>query len=135
MMKALLSTSLLDGGNVVYLEEQYENFLRDPNSVSPEWRNYFERLPVVDGVSAQDIPHSEVRQHFYHLTRHKGQRPASTASDATVEHERKQVHVQELINSYRLRGHQLSKLDPLGRFFNPKCVSWSCVKMACRKPI
>ena len=119
MMKALLSTSLLDGGNVVYLEEQYENFLRDPNSVSPEWRNYFERLPVVDGVSAQDIPHSEVRQHFYHLTRHKGQRPASSASDTTIEHERKQVHVQELINSYRLRGHQLSKLDPLGRYYNP----------------
>ena len=51
MMKALLSTSLLDGGNVVYLEEQYEQFLRDPNLVSPEWRNYFERLPVVNGVA------------------------------------------------------------------------------------
>ncbi|MEM7208489.1 MAG: 2-oxoglutarate dehydrogenase E1 component [Pseudomonadota bacterium] len=114
-MKALLSTSLLDGGNVVYLEEQYEQYLRDPNSVSPEWRNYFERLPVVDGVAAQDIPHSEVRQHFYQLTRHKGQRPAVSASDGSIEHERKQVHVQELIASYRMRGHQLAKLDPLDR--------------------
>jgi len=115
MMKELLSTSLLDGGNVVYLEQQYEQFLRDPNSLSPEWRNYFERLPVVDGVSAQDIPHSEVRQHFYHITRNKGQRRASTAADASIEHERKQVRVQELISSYRLRGHQLAKTDPLDR--------------------
>lgn len=115
MMKTLLSTSLLDGGNVIYLEQQYEQFLRDPNAVTPEWRNYFEKLPVVDGVSAQDIPHSEVRQHFYHLTRNKGQRPASTAADVSIEHERKQVRVQELIASYRMRGHQLARLDPLNR--------------------
>ncbi|MEM7292015.1 MAG: 2-oxoglutarate dehydrogenase E1 component [Pseudomonadota bacterium] len=119
-MKALLSTSLLDGGNVIYLEEQYEKYLKDPNSVAPEWRNYFERLPVVDGVAAQDIPHSEVRQHFYQLTRYKGQRPASSASDATLEHERKQVHVQDLIASYRMRGHQLAKLDPLKRYPFPE---------------
>lgn len=120
MMKALLSTSLLDGGNVAYLEEQYEQFLRDPNTVSPQWRHYFEKLPLVEGVNAEgvnakDIPHSEVRQHFYHLTRNKGQRPASTAADASIEHERKQVRVQELIASYRMRGHQLAKLDPLNR--------------------
>ena len=120
MMKALLSTSMLDGGNVVYLEEQYENYLRDPNSVSPEWRSYFERLPLVEGAGAQDIPHSEVRQHFYHLTRNRGQRPASTSADASIEHERKQVHIQELIASYRMRGHQLAKLDPLKRYPFPE---------------
>ena len=115
MMKALLGTSLLDGGNVVYLEQQYEQFLRDPNAVSPEWRDYFERLPMVEGTGDRDIPHSEVRQHFYYLTHNRGQRPASSAVDASIEHERKQVGVQELINSYRLRGHQLAQLDPLKR--------------------
>ena len=77
--------------------------------------DYFEKLPVIEGVSAQDIPHSEVRQYFYNLTRHNTPRPTHTASDVSIEHERKQVGVLELINSYRLRGYQLADIDPLNR--------------------
>ena len=58
-MKMLQSNSMLDGGNIVYLESQYENYLRDPNTVSEAWRNYFEQLPMVNG-QAHDIPLSEV---------------------------------------------------------------------------
>jgi len=67
-MKALQASSMLAGANSPYLETAYEEYLRDPNAVSESWRNYFERLPMVNNT-ARDVPHSEIRQHFYQLTR------------------------------------------------------------------
>lgn len=114
MLKALQSTSVLAGGNAAWLEEQYENYLRDPNSVEAAWRAYFEKLPLVNG-SARDVPHSDVRAHFTNLARHSGRRPASSISAEGLNHAHKQIGVTQLINAYRVRGHQLAKIDPLGR--------------------
>lgn len=113
-MKVLQSTSMLDGGNIVYLEQQYEDFLRDPNSVSEKWRSYFEQLPIING-QARDIPHSEIRRHFHGITRNSGLRRQSSAPDVSIEHERKQIEVTKLIDAYRARGHQMANIDPLGR--------------------
>ncbi len=112
-MKALQSSSLLAVGND-YLEAQYENYLRDPNSVSEQWREYFEQLPMSE-QSGSDIPHSDIRDHFYNLTRYSGQRRRNPTMDASYGHSLKQIHVTQLINNYRVRGHQLADIDPLGR--------------------
>jgi len=114
MMKALQSTSLL-GGNADYLEAQYEAYLRNPNDVSERWRSYFDSLPRGES-SGGDIPHSEIRQYFYQLARQSGGRRATVVSDASIQHERKQMGVTQLINAYRLRGHQRANIDPLQRF-------------------
>ena len=80
-MKALQQTSLLDGGNGAYLESQYESFLRDPESVTPHWREYFAALPRVDGQQNKDVFHSELRLEFSRLTgRLRGQRLADRKS-------------------------------------------------------
>jgi len=113
-MKALQATSMLAGANSPYLETAYEEYLRDPNAVSESWRNYFERLPMVNNT-ARDVPHSEIRQHFYQLTRRGGRRPNKRAADASSSQDLKQIYVTQLINSYRVRGHQMASLDPLGR--------------------
>ena len=113
-MKALRDTSMLAGANTPYLEQAYEDYLRDPNSVAESWRNYFERLPMVN-TTTRDVPHSEVREHFYQLTRRGGRRPNSKAADANSSLDLKQIYVTQLINSYRVRGHQHASLDPLGR--------------------
>jgi len=73
---------MLAGANSPYLETAYEEYLRDPNAVSESWRNYFERLPMVNNT-ARDVPHSEIRQHFYQLTRRGGRRPNKRAADAS----------------------------------------------------
>lgn len=111
-MKMLRDTSMLDGGNIVYLEQQYESYLRDPNSVAESWRKYFEQLPMVKG-QARDIPHSEVRQHFYNITRNSSVRRGGAVADSSEEHQRKQIQVGSLIDAYRTRGHQLADIDPL----------------------
>ena len=105
---------MLAGANSPYLEYVYEEYLRDPNAVSESWRNYFEKLPMVNNTS-RDVPHSEIRQHFYQLTRRGGRRSNKNAADANTSLDLKQIYVTQLINSYRVRGHQLASIDPLGR--------------------
>ena len=112
-MKALQSTSMLAVGNE-YLEMQYEQYLSDPNSVTEKWREYFEQLPMLE-ESMTDIPHSDVRQHFYNLTRYSGRQRQGPCIDVSQTQSIKQIHVIQLINAYRVRGHQLAKIDPLGR--------------------
>jgi 2-oxoglutarate dehydrogenase E1 component len=114
-MKALQQTSLLDGGNGAYLEALYESWLRDPDSVTENWRDYFSGLPRVNGQESPDFIHSELRQEFSQLTgRLRGHRIARLTG-ARLDQERKQVRVLQLINAYRFRGHQHARTDPLRR--------------------
>ena len=42
LIKQFQQSSPLAGGNADYVENRYEAWLADPESVSPEWRTYFE---------------------------------------------------------------------------------------------
>ena len=56
IMELLWSTSHFSGGNAPYVEELYESYLRDPNSVPDSWRETFDKLPRVEGVVGIDVP-------------------------------------------------------------------------------
>jgi len=112
IMELLWRSSHISGGNAVYVEALYETYLRDPNAIPAEWRDYFDRLPQVNGTHA-DIPHSTVQEHFTLLGRQK-QRPPAGSAGVSTEYERKQVRVIQLVGAYRQRGHQKARLDPLG---------------------
>ena len=60
----LLASTPLSGGNAPYVEALYEQFLADPQSVEPTWREYFLRLQdglkQRDGAGAEQI-HSTVQ--------------------------------------------------------------------------
>ncbi|MEE8041448.1 MAG: 2-oxoglutarate dehydrogenase E1 component [Pseudomonadales bacterium] len=119
-MEQMQRTSHLSGGNVSYVEALYEAFLEDPNSVGPEWRDYFDKLPRVEGVIAADVPHAPVRQHFEQLGKNRlRSRPAPVSAPVASEHEKKQVCVTELISAYRHRGHKKATIDPLGMMERP----------------
>jgi 2-oxoglutarate dehydrogenase E1 component len=111
------STSHIAGGNAPYVEALYEAYLTEPNSVPPEWREYFDKLPKVDtdAVNLHDVPHSVVRDQFARISKMRVRTEATVAHDSqATEHERKQVRVLQLIGAYRQRGHQRAQLDPLG---------------------
>ncbi|WP_281647541.1 2-oxoglutarate dehydrogenase E1 component [Parendozoicomonas sp. Alg238-R29] len=114
VMQRMWQTAHISGGNAAYVEELYERYLRDPNAVPEQWRDYFAGLPQVSGATANDIPHSTVRENFLHLAQSRQRRQPVAASSVSSEHEKKQVLVLRLINGYRVRGHQKAKLDPLG---------------------
>ncbi|MDP2713634.1 2-oxoglutarate dehydrogenase E1 component [Rheinheimera sp.] len=111
VMKAWLESSHLGGGNMAYVDELYESYLAEPTSVGDEWREFFAKLPKLDGVDLETC-HSDVRQQFADLARNK-HREVVVVNSGTAADSR-QVKVLQLINSFRFRGHQQANLDPLG---------------------
>ncbi|ROU01517.1 2-oxoglutarate dehydrogenase E1 component [Marinobacter sp. R17] len=115
IMEQLWQTSHLQGGNLTYVEELFETYLTDPNAIPEEWRNYFDKLPRVDGSSGRDVSLSAIREQFEHISRNQRRLAASgVPASATSDADRKQIRVLQLINAYRFRGHQHANLDPLG---------------------
>lgn len=109
VMQTWLESSHLSANSMVYVEQMYELYLDDPTSVSDEWREIFDHLPKVEGVSVE-AKHSEVRDLFAQLAKTKDRTVVSAADQADA----KQVKVLQLINAFRFRGHQNADLDPLG---------------------
>lgn len=110
-------SSFLDAGSAAWVEGLYEDYLQDPKSVEVKWREIFDTLARV-GEQA-DTPHSVIKQQFKQLSRLAGQRKDDSQSQVSLEYERKQVRVLQLINAYRFRGHQWAVLDPLSRREKP----------------
>ncbi|MGA7812789.1 2-oxoglutarate dehydrogenase E1 subunit family protein, partial [Caballeronia sp.] len=72
MMRENRNTSFLFGGNAPYVEEQYEEYLADPDTVSQEWRGYFDALqgvPASDGSDTGDVAHAPVVSRFVELAK------------------------------------------------------------------
>lgn len=86
---ALEKHSYLNRPNLEYIEELYGSFLKDPESVGPEWRLFFEGVEF-----AQNL----------------GGGPNSMASGAVSSQE---LDVYNLINAYRTFGHFEANLNPL----------------------
>ena len=116
MMQKMLSNSYLYGANAPFIEELYEAYLRNPNSVSDNWREYFEQVKG----TAQEVSHTLIRQAFVELAkRHENGRVAGAPAPAIAGLEKKQVSVLQLINAYRFLGARHADLDPLKRQEKP----------------
>ncbi len=111
-MSALLelfrSSSALYGGNAAFIEDLYEQYLQDPDSVSAEWRSRFDDIRQ---AAANETAHGPVRDNFERLARERPERRGGGAMSAVGAEQ--QAAVLRLINAYRYRGHQEANLDPL----------------------
>ncbi len=115
-MLAWWAGSHISGINAEYVEGLYETYLKDPKGIGPEWRDYFDKLPIVstEMPNLQDIPHSVLKEHFSRLSKMRVRTEATASQDSNATtYERKQVRVVQLISAYRHKGHQRAFLDPL----------------------
>jgi 2-oxoglutarate dehydrogenase E1 component len=120
-MERMQRSSHLAGNNLAYVESLYESYLDDPNQVPAEWRDFFEKLPRVEGQVKGDIPHSAIVQHFERLGRNRLKaRPERESTLIESTHELKQMRVQDLVSAYRHRGHKKANIDPLGMMERPQ---------------
>ena len=62
MLKELLANSYLFGGNAPFIEDLYEKYLANPQSVPEEWREYFDRMQVLPGSGVKDVARAPVEQ-------------------------------------------------------------------------
>ncbi len=111
LLKTFAQTSQLSGGNAAFIEELYEQYLRDPASVDGKWKAYF------DGFGGgADVPHSDAmaRVQLAGMLAAKG-----LGGGVDEETAKKQMAVSKLITAYRSRGHLGANLDPLGMAGKP----------------
>lgn len=108
--RELFETSFLSGSNSNFIEELYKRYLTSPNSVSPDWQNYFNEL---DGDSVEAL--KAIRSPAW--KREEVSRETSEASDAKTSANKNiavSASAQMLVNAYQAKGHFLAKTDPLG---------------------
>jgi 2-oxoglutarate dehydrogenase E1 component len=80
-------------------------------SVDENWRNWFAELR--NGELTADQDHVQIQAQMKAAVMNKRHTNGATES-VSNEHEAKQVKVLQLINSFRVKGHQRAQLDPLG---------------------
>ena len=127
MIQKIRDTAYLSAENSDYIDELYEQYIKDPCLVPDDWRAYFQNLPI-DANAKPEASHSAIQNYFITLGNNKQATQRDTAkNNYSSEHEKKQVKVSTLIHMYRLQGHQLSNLDPLGLWQRalPKSLTFS----------
>ena len=102
----------LNSSSLEYVEEIYLRYLEEPSAVAEEWRDYFARHPLNGDAHTLALgPSFKPRSLF---------NPPSGASSALLEEVGAeaallQQKVDRIIRNYRVRGHRLANLSPLGR--------------------
>jgi 2-oxoglutarate dehydrogenase E1 component len=123
-------TSFLYGGNATYIEELQASYERNPQSVDPEWREFFDSLADAGDVARTPRappgrPSWRCRPMASWCRRstnwasskqsEEGQSKAVTRCFPTDVLERRAfVRAIMMIRAYRMRGHLHANLDPLG---------------------
>ena len=98
--------------NLAYVEQLYASYRLDPQSVPAEWQEYFETARDGAGNGAAQLgPSFHPRSVFNPVTssapeREEFQLDSRVASVSD--------RLNELIRNYRVRGHIIAEVDPLG---------------------
>jgi 2-oxoglutarate dehydrogenase E1 component len=113
------SEPAVDSSNLSFIEELYARYLRDPTSVSADWRRYFQRLSRGGNgrgaaVPVQFGPSFRPASIFNPPGRGDGAEARGGASLRELEMALLQDRLDQLIRAYRVRGHLVANIDPLG---------------------
>ncbi|HSU42489.1 MAG TPA: thiamine pyrophosphate-dependent enzyme, partial [Polyangiaceae bacterium] len=117
--------SSFDTLSLPFVEQLYTDFLRDPGSVPPDWREYFgglsqdsdfSRRPALGpsftpaGVFGNQRANGHAKPNGYA----NGNGATALAASGVPEVAVRQDAVDALIRAYRVRGHMIARIDPLG---------------------
>ncbi|MEO7149401.1 MAG: 2-oxoglutarate dehydrogenase E1 component [Rhodanobacteraceae bacterium] len=105
LLRQFSESSQLGGGNGAWIEQLYEEWLRDPASVPAQWRSYF------DGFKGRsDTPHSDAIARIEQAQRLNGHARMIPLDEVRA---KKQGGVLRMLTAFRSRGHLNADLDPL----------------------
>ena len=121
MTRALDITSFLSSGNGPFLARLYARYLADPDSVDASWRRDFDALGDDAAAIAADLrgpswaatppgPGDGLRDDERPRAPGAARIDADAARGATLD----SVRALMLVRAYRVRGHLMADLDPLG---------------------
>jgi 2-oxoglutarate dehydrogenase E1 component len=104
--------SFLYGQNSAFIAELYARYLDDPSAVDPSWRQFFAELNDEPEAVKHEIegPHWAPPHPAVLGNGHAAAAPAAEVDQAA----RDSIRAMNLIRAYRVRGHLIASLDPLG---------------------
>ena len=126
---------LMNISNLAYVEELYASYLRDPGSVSAEWQATFQAMPddpftsnpALEPAAAPssifnppsngqstEASHPNGLANGYSNGAMRSDAPSARPAESDVLAASLQERLIRLVRSYRVRGHLIAKLDPLG---------------------
>ncbi len=86
-----------------YIDDLYVRYIQDPSSVSEVWRKYFEEFSLAAQSEA-----------LYSGNGNEGEGQGNGDAPDALWLARMQERVDQLVREYRVRGHLMAKIDPLG---------------------
>jgi 2-oxoglutarate dehydrogenase E1 component len=102
----------LNSLSVAFAEQLYVDYLRDPQSVPADWRGYFERLPPGAMGGQPRIGPSFQPASFFNPSGNGHSHDTAASGElcaAMLQH-----RIDQLVRNYRVRGHIIAAIDPLG---------------------
>jgi 2-oxoglutarate dehydrogenase E1 component len=105
------SIDVPNASNLPFIEQLYAEFARDPASISPEWRQYFESLKNGDPATPANLAPSFRPPGLFRARPgpHEESEGFNESKIAALQH-----RVYRLVRHYRVRGHNIAAVDPLG---------------------
>src|SRR5437764_4357627 len=119
VMRQFIDNSYLFGGNAPFIEDLYEKYLSNPQSVDEEWREYFDRMQVLPGSTVKDIARAPVEQSFVERAKAGVLGGTKTLRAEPSTPERLQVAALLLVTAHRISGARWATVDPLKRMARP----------------
>ena len=112
-------TSFLQGSNSPFIEDLYLQYLKNPKSIPSSWADFFDGLNEDQNIIKKEIlgPSWSPRKknNIENFLEEELPTNETSASQKDFEKEKEQsVRAIALIRAYRIRGHLIANLDPLG---------------------
>ena len=119
-------TSFLQGNNSTFIKELYLKYLENPKSIPQSWLEFFDGLDEDQQIIKKEIigpswapkkkRNLEINYHKKNIHENeKVEVDNEIVIDNSKEQEREEsVKAIALIRAYRIRGHLIANLDPLG---------------------
>jgi 2-oxoglutarate dehydrogenase E1 component len=115
---ALVPMDVVNAGNVEFIEQQYEAYKRDRNSVDPQWAYFFAGFELAAARPAIEKSVAAAGQ-LAAVTNGEAW-PSAVKANLGIEAAELQkgpgrfMQIADLVHSYRELGHLIANLDPLG---------------------
>ena len=110
-------TSFLVGNNSEFINQFYAEYLSDPKSLPESWRKFFDGLSDEQKLIYNDLrgpswsPEKKNKKINFNK---KDFEHKEKISEGDLESTKESVAASTLIRAYRIRGHLIANLDPLG---------------------
>ena len=117
-------TSFLSSNSSEFIEQLYKDYAEDPSSVPSEWSEFFSGLKdqkdkilkTIDGPSWSPNRTKKIIPSNGNIISDKVSKPEENTNtlQSLSSSAKESVRANMLVRAYRIRGHLISELDPLG---------------------